>query len=94
MSIRNDNQDCINLSTYGKGGIALRIIANTSGGGAIESYGRISSVNVNTKSGMLPAYCGLDVFHQEVVYLIDGEMDAMFLVLTELIRVTMFFGMN
>ena len=39
LSIRNDNQDCINLSTYGKGGIALRIIANTSGGGAIESYG-------------------------------------------------------
>lgn len=39
LSIRNDNQDCINLSTYGKGGVALRIIANTSGGGAIESYG-------------------------------------------------------
>lgn len=39
LSIRNDNQDCINLSTYGKRGIALRIIANTSGGGAIESYG-------------------------------------------------------
>ena len=39
LTIRNDNQDCINLSTYGKGGIALRIIANTSGGGAIESYG-------------------------------------------------------
>ena len=39
LSIRNDNQDCINLSTYGKGGIALRIIANTFGGGAIESYG-------------------------------------------------------
>lgn len=39
LSIRNDNQDCINLSTYGKEGIALRIIANTSGGGAIESYG-------------------------------------------------------
>ena len=39
LSIRNDNQDCVNLSTYGKGGVALRIIANTSGGGAIESYG-------------------------------------------------------
>lgn len=39
LTIRNDNQDCINLSTYGKGGVALRIIANTSGGGAIESYG-------------------------------------------------------
>ncbi|WP_196068314.1 hypothetical protein [Bacteroides faecis] len=39
LSIRNDNQDCINLSTYGKGGVALRIIANTAGGGAIESYG-------------------------------------------------------
>lgn len=39
LSIRNDNQDCINLSTYGKGGVALRIIANTFGGGAIESYG-------------------------------------------------------
>lgn len=39
LSIRNDNQDCINLSTYGKGGVALRILANTSGGGAIESYG-------------------------------------------------------
>lgn len=39
LSIRNDNQDCINLSTYGKGGVALRIIANTSGGGAIKSYG-------------------------------------------------------
>ena len=39
LSIRNDNQDCINLSTYGKGGVALRIIANTYGGGAIESYG-------------------------------------------------------
>lgn len=39
LSIRNDNQDCVSLSTYGKGGVALRIIANTSGGGAIESYG-------------------------------------------------------
>ncbi|WP_349064957.1 hypothetical protein [Bacteroides cellulosilyticus] len=39
LSIRNDDQDCLSLSTYGKKGKALSIIANTTGGAAIESYG-------------------------------------------------------
>lgn len=39
MEIRNDDQDCLSLSTYGKGGKALTIIANTYGGSAIQSHG-------------------------------------------------------
>ena len=40
MEIRNDNQDCLSLSTYGTSGTALRCLANTNDGMAIESYGR------------------------------------------------------
>ncbi|MBW9277658.1 hypothetical protein FDF36_07770 [Bacteroides fragilis] len=39
MEIRNDNQDCLSLSTYGQGGKALKIIANSEGGSAIQSHG-------------------------------------------------------
>ena len=39
MEVRNDDQDCLSLSTYGKGGKALTIIANTYGGSAIQSHG-------------------------------------------------------
>lgn len=39
MEIRNDNQDCLSLSTYGQGGKALKIIANSNGGSAIQSHG-------------------------------------------------------
>lgn len=40
MEIRNDNQDCLYLSTYGTSGTALRCLSNTNNGMAIESYGR------------------------------------------------------
>lgn len=39
LSIRNDNQDCVSLSTYGQGGVALNILANSNGGAAIRSFG-------------------------------------------------------
>ena len=39
MEIRNDNQDCLSLSTYGQDGKALKIIANSEGGSAIQSHG-------------------------------------------------------
>lgn len=39
MEIRNDNQDCLYLSTYGTSGTALRCLSNTNNGMAIESYG-------------------------------------------------------
>lgn len=39
MEIRNDNQDCLSLFTYGQGGKALKIIANSEGGSAIQSHG-------------------------------------------------------
>lgn len=39
LSIRNDSQDCVSLSTYGQGGVALNILANSNGGAAIRSFG-------------------------------------------------------
>lgn len=39
LSIRNDSQDCVSLSTYGQGGVALNILANSNGGAAIKSFG-------------------------------------------------------
>ena len=39
LQIRNDNRDCLSLSTYGTKGKALSIIANSYGGKAIDSYG-------------------------------------------------------
>lgn len=39
MEIRNDDQDCLSLSIYGKGGKALTIISNTYEGTAIQSHG-------------------------------------------------------
>lgn len=39
MEVRNDDQDCLSLSTYGKGGKALTIISNTFEGVAIQSHG-------------------------------------------------------
>lgn len=39
LSIRNDSQDCVSLFTYGQGGVALNILANSNGGAAIRSFG-------------------------------------------------------
>lgn len=39
LSIRNDSQDCVSLSTYGQGGVALNILANSNRGAAIRSFG-------------------------------------------------------
>ena len=38
LSIRNDSQDCVSLSTYGQGGVALNILANSNGGGCYKKF--------------------------------------------------------
>lgn len=63
MEIRNDNQDCLSLSTYGQGGKALRIIANSEGGHAIQSHGSHLFGQRNSESWNAPGIlCGVYVY--------------------------------
>lgn len=63
MEIRNDNQDCLSLSTYGQGGKALRIIANSEGGHAILSHGSHLFGQRNSESWNAPGIlCGVYVY--------------------------------
>lgn len=63
MEIRNDNQDCLSLSTYGQGGKALRIIANSEGGHAIQSRGSHLFGQRNSESWNAPGIlCGVYVY--------------------------------
>ena len=63
MEIRNDNQDCLSLSTYGQGGKALRIIANSEGGHAIRSHGSHLFGQRNSESWNAPGIlCGVYVY--------------------------------
>lgn len=63
MEIRNDNQDCLSLSTYGQGGKALRIIANSGGGHAIQSHGSHLFGQRNSESWNAPGIlCGVYVY--------------------------------
>lgn len=63
MEIRNDNQDCLSLSTYGQGGKALRIIANSQGGHAIQSHGSHLFGQRNSESWNAPGIlCGVYVY--------------------------------
>ena len=63
MEIRNDNQDCLSLSTYGQGGKALRIIANSEGGHAIQSLGSHLFGQRNSESWNAPGIlCGVYVY--------------------------------
>lgn len=63
MEIRNDNQDCLSLSTYGQGGKALRIIANSEGGHAIQSRGSHLFCQRNSESWNAPGIlCGVYVY--------------------------------
>lgn len=63
MEIRNDNQDCLSLSTYGQGGKALRIIANSEGGHAIQSLGSHLFGQRNPESWNAPGIlCGVYVY--------------------------------
>ena len=63
MEIRNDNQDCLSLSTYGRGGKALRIIANSEGGHAIQSHGSHLFGQRNSESWNAPGIlCGVYVY--------------------------------
>lgn len=63
MEIRNDNQDCLSLSTYGQGGKALRIIANSKGGHAIQSHGSHLFGQRNSESWNAPGIlCGVYVY--------------------------------
>ncbi|MFK2588704.1 collagen-like protein [Bacteroides fragilis] len=63
MEIRNDNQDCLSLSTYGQGGKALRIIANSEGGHAIQSHGSHLFAQRNSESWNAPGIlCGVYVY--------------------------------
>lgn len=63
MEIRNDNQDCLSLSTYGQGGKALRITANSEGGHAIQSHGSHLFGQRNSESWNAPGIlCGVYVY--------------------------------
>ena len=63
MEIRNDNQDCLSLSTYGQGGKALRIVANSEGGHAIQSHGSHLFGQRNSESWNAPGIlCGVYVY--------------------------------
>ena len=63
LEIRNDNQDCLSLSTYGQGGKALRIIANSEGGHAIQSHGSHLFGQRNSESWNAPGIlCGVYVY--------------------------------
>ena len=63
MEIRNDDQDCLSLSTYGQGGKALRIIANSEGGHAIQSHGSHLFGQRNSESWNAPGIlCGVYVY--------------------------------
>lgn len=63
MEIRNDNQDCLSLSTYGQGGKALRINANSEGGHAIQSHGSHLFGQRNSESWNAPGIlCGVYVY--------------------------------
>lgn len=63
MELRNDNQDCLSLSTYGQGGKALRIIANSEGGHAIQSHGSHLFGQRNSESWNAPGIlCGVYVY--------------------------------
>ena len=63
MEIRNDNQDCLSLSTYGQRGTALRITANSEGGHAIQSHGSHLFGQRNSESWNAPGIlCGVYVY--------------------------------